>query len=166
MTIPDNLIPVDNPFKDIDIENFKQNVQIPELNISTIPDINKIQNPIHDTNRILEVQNEKIKELSNMLENANSELKSIHYENMKLNSQIDVLNKTIDSQNDELNRLRDINSQLKITNQSLEESSKSNKHYWRNTILVSLGVGIFSFVLGLFATEVKTLLQEILILLR
>lgn len=84
---------------------------------------------------------------------------------MKLNAQNDTLNKTIDSQNDELIKLRDINAELKLANKMLEESSKPNKHYWRNTILVSLGVGIFSFIIGLFATEVKSILQEILKLL-
>lgn len=126
MQIPDNLIPVDNPFKNIDIEAFKQNAPIPKFDVPTVPSVNVMPNPIHETNRILEDQNEKINELSNRLEGANAELKSIHYENLKYNAQIEVLNKTIDSQTDELEQLRDINAELKISNKILTDN---NKHY-------------------------------------
>lgn len=116
-------------------------------------------NPIHKTNKLLEAQNIKVDDLSNKLEQANSELQAIHYENMKLNAQIDVLNKTIDSQSVELEQLRNINAELKTSNKILTEN---NKHYWRNTILASLIVGIITFILGMFSTEVKTLLLSIL----
>lgn len=163
MQIPDNLIPIDNPFKDIDIEVLKQNSPMPKFDIPTSPNVNIMPNPIHETNRILEDQNEKINELSDKLESANAELKSIHYENLKCNAQIEVLNKTIDSQTDELERLRNINAELKTSNKILKEN---NKHYWRNTILISLLVGIVTFILGLFSTEVKTLLLLILELMQ
>ena len=107
-----------------------------------------------------------MEEANSEISKQTKELQSIHYENIKLNAQIDTLNKTIDSKDDELSKLRDINAELKLTNKTLEENNKSNKHYWRNTILVSLSVGIFSFVLGLFATEAKTLLQTLLSLLQ
>lgn len=159
MSIPDNLIPIDNPFKDIDIEVLKQNASIPKFDIPTAPNVNIMPNPIHETNRILEDQNEKINELSDKLESANAELKSIHYENLKCNAQIEVLNKTIDSQTDELEQLRNINAELKTSNKILTEN---NKHYWRNTILVSLSVGMITFILGMFSTEVKELLLSVL----
>ena len=73
------------------------------------------------------------------------ESQSIHYENMKLNAQIDVLNKTVDSQKDELERLRNINAELKTSNKILE---KNNKHYWRNTFIVGFVVAAIFFVLG------------------
>lgn len=158
MSIPDNLIPVDNPFKNIDIESFK-NAPTPKFDIPSTPNVNIMPNPIHETNRILEDQNEKINELSDKLESANAELKSIHYENLKCNAQIEVLNKTIDSQTDELEQLRNINAELKTSNKILTEN---NKHYWRNTIFVSLGVGMITFILGIFSTEVKELLLSVL----
>ena len=103
------------------------------------------------TNKLLLDQNGKIDYLSLTINKSNSEiskqtqeLKSIHYENMKLNAQIDTLNKTIDSQNDELEKLININTELILANKTLEESNKSNRGYWIKTILV----GIFTTVLG------------------
>lgn len=154
MQIPDNLIPIDNPFENIDIEVFKQNAPISQINYPQpkIPEPLIRPNPIHETNRILEGQSEKIDDLSKNLDIANSEiakqtkeLQSIHYENMKLNAQIDVLNKTVDSQKDELERLRNINAELKTSNKILE---KNNKHYWRNTFIVGFVVAAIFFVLG------------------
>lgn len=112
-------------------------------------------NPIHETNRLLEEQNDKINDLSTKLEEANSEiskqtqeLKSIHYENLKLNAQIDTLNKTIDSQNDELEKLRNINAELKLANKTLEESNKSNRGYWIKSILIGVFTTVVGFLLG------------------
>lgn len=112
-------------------------------------------NPIHETNRLLEEQNDNIADLSTKLEEANSEiskqtkeLKSIHYENLKLNAQIDTLNKTIDSQNDELERLRNINAELKLANKTLEKSNKSNRGYWIKTILIGIFTTVLGFLLG------------------
>lgn len=153
MSIPDNLIPIDNPLKNIDIEVFKKNAPI-NYPQPKIPEPLIRPNPIHETNRILEGQSEKIDDLSKNLEIANSEivkqtkeLQSIHYENMKLNTQIDVLNKTVDSQKDELERLRNINAELKTSNKMLKEN---NKHYWRNTFIVGFVVAAIFFVLGYF----------------
>lgn len=103
-------------------------------------------NPIHKADKLLEAQNVKIDNLSNELEQSNLELQSIHYENMKLNAQIDVLNKAVDFQNDELERLRNINAELKISNQSLKEN---NNHYWRNTFIVGFAAALIFFLLGL-----------------
>lgn len=148
MSIPDNLTPIENPFKNIDLDKIKQSISNyqPEIEIPIAPSVNVPPNPVYETNEILVEQNEKIDELSNKLENANSEiskqtkeLQSIHYENMKLNAQINLLNKTIDFQNDELERLRNINTELKITNQTLENS---NRHSTRNAILLAIGTGV------------------------
>ena len=148
MSMQDKLIPLENQFENIDIETFMQNAPIPQFDIA-LPKMQEPTlrpNPIHQTNNILEDQNEKIDDLSDKLEQANSEiskqtkeLQSIHYENMKLNAQINVLNKTIDSQNDELEHLRNINAELKITNQTLENS---NKHSIRNAVFLAIGTGI------------------------
>lgn len=175
MSIPDDFIPVESPFENMDLEKLRQNISNyqPKIELSITPSVDIPPNPIHETNRLLVEQNDKINELTNKLESADfeiskqtKELQSINCENTKLNVQIEVLNKTIDSQSDELKCLKNINAELKIANKSLKVNNQSNKHYWRNTILISLGVGIFSFVLGLFATEVKTILQEILKILQ
>ena len=96
----------------------------------------------------------------------NSELKSqtesmnkIRYENMKLNAQVKVLNKTIDSRNEELIKLRNVNDELKIANMSLKNN---NNHYWRNATIISLTVAIISFILVIFSNEVIALLLSVL----
>lgn len=95
----------------------------------------------------------RFKFLTEKLDAANSELKTqtesmqkIQYENMKLNAQIEVLNKTLDSNRKELFELQKANGELKAINANLENS---NRHYWRNTLLISFGVALVFFVLGL-----------------
>lgn len=113
---------------------------------------------------------ERLGFLTKKLDSMNSELEAqtdsickIQYENMKLNAQIEVLNKTIDSDKDELKELQKANAELKTVNKNLENN---NRHYWRNTGLISLGVAIISYILGLYSTEVKSLLLSILHLLQ
>ena len=93
------------------------------------------------------------------LENQTESMRKIQYENMKLNAQIEIQNKTLDSNLEELNRLRTVNTELKAVNKNLENS---NRHYWRNTLLISVSVAILSYILGLYSTEVKSLLLSIL----
>nr|DAR14017.1 MAG TPA: hypothetical protein [Caudoviricetes sp.] len=159
------LTPIDN--SDL-FEAFKNNLQLDNslaekvreqmyenLNLYNTPNIPDIQSP-----------EERLKFLTNKLDSMNSELKSqtesmnkIRYENMKLNAQIEVLNKTIDSNLKELNKLRNVNSELKAMNKNLIDS---NRHYWRNTTIISLTVAIISFILGMFSNEVRALLLSIL----
>ena len=113
---------------------------------------------------------DRLRFLTEKLDITNSELKTqtesmqkIQYENMKLNAQIDVLNKTLDSNREELYELQKANGELKAVNTNLENS---NRHYWRNTGLISFGVAIISFILGLYSTEVKSLLVSILHLMQ
>ena len=86
-------------------------------------------------------------------------MRKIQYENMKLNAQTEIQNKTLDSNLKELNELRTVNAELKAVNKNLENS---NKHYWRNTFLISISVAALSYILGLYSTEVKALLLLIL----
>ena len=157
-------IPKDFKVLDLDaLDQFEQRAEIldklnncvPVQTIYKQPEVIIPPNPIHKTNKLLEEQNDKINDLSTKLEEANSEiskqtqeLKSIHYENLKLNAQIDTLNKTIDSQNDELERLRNINAKLKLANKTLEESNESNRGYWIKTILIGVFTTVLGFVLG------------------
>lgn len=102
---------------------------------------------------------EKMDSMNSELEEQTDTMRKIQYENMKLNAQIEVLNKTIDSDKEKLDKLQENNVELKAINISLE---KSNRHYWRNTLLISLGVAISSFIIGLFSTEVRALLLQLL----
>ena len=96
---------------------------------------------------------ERLRFLTEKLDSMNSELESqtkamhkIRYENMKLNAQIEVLNKTLDSNRDELFELQKANAELKAVNKNLDNS---NRHYWRNTTIISFTVALIFFVLGL-----------------
>lgn len=86
-------------------------------------------------------------------------MRKIQYENIKLNAQIEIQNKTLDSNLEELNELRTVNAELKAVNQNL---INNNKHYWRNTLLISVSVAALSYILGLYSTEVKSMLLLIL----
>lgn len=95
---------------------------------------------------------ERLKFITDKMDSMNSELeeqtdtmRKIQYENMKLNAQIEVLNKTIDSDKEKLDKLQENNVELKAINISLE---KSNRHYWRNTLLISFGVALVFYLLG------------------
>lgn len=105
-------------------------------------------------------QQEKLNTLVGQLE---SKLTSIQYENMKLNVQIETLNKTIDSDNEKLDGLKTANINLETVNQTL---INSNKHYWRNTFFISLMVGIISFILGMYTNEIKSLFLSLLNILK
>ena len=93
------------------------------------------------------------------LENQTEAMRKIQYENIKLNAQIEIQNKTLDSNLEELNELRTVNAELKAVNQNL---INNNKHYWRNTLLISVIVAALSYILGLYSTEVKSMLLLIL----
>lgn len=118
-----------------------QNIDLPPVRYNFQPSIPKIENPA------LEEQ-----------KHTNKNLEAIRYENIKSNAQI--VRGTIKSDNEELDELRTANSKLEAVNRTLIEN---NRHNWRNTFLVSLIVGIILFILGLYSTEVKSLLQSLLI---
>lgn len=110
----------------------------PNVNLPKMSEV-IVRNPNEEVENLLNQQNEK-------LDQQTKELRSIRYENMKLNAQIEVLNKTVDSQNNELEKLRNINSELKVANQMLKDN---NRHYWRNTFIAGFAVAAIFFVLGL-----------------
>ena len=115
-----------------------QNYQMQQIqkSMKIDPYIPEIANPMVTQQKIT---NQKIAELKNTIE-------SIRFQNMKLNAQIEVLNKTIESDKSEIEELQKANTNLKIVNKTLEEN---NRHYWRNTFAVSLLVGIILFVIGI-----------------
>lgn len=101
----------------------------------------------------------KMDSMQSELENQTEAMRKIQYENIKLNAQIEIQNKTLNSNLEELNELRTVNTELKAVNQNL---INNNKHYWRNTLLISVSVAALSYILGLYSTEVKSLLLSIL----
>ena len=102
---------------------------------------------------------DKMDSMQSELENQTEAMRKIQYENIKLNAQIEIQNKTLDSNLEELNELRTVNAELKAVNQNL---INNNKHYWRNTLLISVSVAALSYILGLYSTEVKSMLLLIL----
>ena len=101
---------------------------------------------------------EEEKKLNNKVNELQNKLSFIQYENTKLNSQITTLNKMIDSNLSELENLRTANKKLEEINKTLENN---NAHYWRNTILVSIGSAIFGAILGVLSsqTNIQKLIQ-------
>lgn len=91
------------------------------------------------TDFIIKNPNEKSEELLEKVvdnqEKQSSTLHSIHYEDIKTNSQFTVLLKLLDKQNTDIENLQNINKELKNTNKTLEES---NRHSLRNGILLGL----------------------------
>ena len=101
---------------------------------------------ISDPEERLRFLTEKLDSMNSELETQTKAMHKIQYENMKLNAQIEVLNKTLDSNRDELFELQKANAELKAVNKNLENS---NRHYWRNTTIISFTVALIFFVLGL-----------------
>ena len=101
---------------------------------------------IPDPEERLNFLTEKLDSMNSELETQTKSMHKIQYENMKLNAQIEVLNKTLDSSRDELFELQKANAELKAVNKNLENSSR---HYWRNTTIISFTVALIFFVLGL-----------------
>lgn len=135
-----------NLFTQEQVNKFAESIKSPEFqnyqmqqiqkSMKIDPYIPEIANPMVTQQKIT---NQKIAELKNTIE-------SIRFQNMKLNAQIEVLNKTIESDKSEIEELQKANTNLKVVNKTLEEN---NKHYWRNTILINMFIAIFGFVLGI-----------------
>lgn len=137
-------------------EQFKEMTSLPEYtNMAAnkiTEDINDYINAnfgipkIPDPEERLNFLTEKLDSMNSELETQTKSMHKIQYENMKLNAQIEVLNKTLDSSRDELFELQKANAELKAVNKNLENS---NRHYWRNTTIISFTVALIFFVLGL-----------------
>lgn len=123
-------------FKNTDFSKLKDLIPPPQINIPK-PDIPVMKN------RMVEEQ-KKTNELVNQLQ---SQLTSIQYENMKLNAQIEVLDHTIDSNNEKMDELRTANSKLEVVNQTL---IKNNKHYWLFTSIITIAGALVGYLLGTY----------------
>lgn len=124
--------------------NMTANKMVENMNeyLNTDFEIPKIPDP----EERLRFLTEKLDSMNSELETQTKAMHKIQYENMKLNAQIEVLNKTLDSNRDELFELQKANAELKAVNKNLDNS---NRHYWRNTTIISFTVALIFFVLGL-----------------
>lgn len=137
-------------FSEEQMQKFSEMMNSPEyLNHA----VNQIQKQMYENlglnkpaqtpkNQMVEEQ----KKLNNNVEQLKPQLVSIQYENMKLNAQIEELRRTIEFSNEKINDLQAINKALEENNQILKDS---NKHYWRNTFIISFVVALVFFLLGL-----------------
>ena len=91
---------------------------------------------------LMVTQQEKLNTLVEQLE---LKITSIQYENMKLNAQIETLNKTIDSDNEKLDELKTTNINLKAVNQTILDN---NKHYWIYSTIITIIGALVGFLLG------------------
>lgn len=95
--------------------------------------------------------------LKNPTENIAKILETIHYENMKLNAQVEVLNKTVDKNSEKIEKLKNINYKLQQSNKELtdlnEQYKKNNKH---STIKAAI-IAISGALIGLLPTIVSYL---------
>lgn len=140
-------IPKISPEDFLSSPNYKNTIQMQmrdHMNNFTEMNLNIIKKLPTPEER-LKFVTEKMDSMNSELEEQTDTMRKIQYENMKLNAQIEVLNKTIDSNKEKLDKLQENNIELKSINISLE---KSNKHYWRNTLLISFGVALIFYLLG------------------
>lgn len=144
MSFNKNITPIDIQFTPEQLKKLTEYTPRPQFDFE-IPNY-PIKNPNEKVEGFLKEANEK-------LESQTKELKSIRYENMKLNAQIDILNKTIDTQNNKLSELQIVNANLKQANKTLIEN---NKNYWRNTILAGLLVSGIFFCFGIHFPTIKS----------
>lgn len=108
-------------------QELTKNIQYQAYTPPKMPNV-EFRNPHKKSEELLE-------QVVGNQEEQSSTLHSIHYEDMKTNSQFTVLLKLLDKQNTDIENLQNINKELTKTNKTLEES---NKHSLRNGILLGL----------------------------
>lgn len=106
---------------------------------------NQFNKSLKDNLKSIKSPEERFDFVTKRMDNQTELLQNLQYENIKLNAQIEVMNKTIDSNNEELHKLQSANSDLKAVNQTLKDN---NKHYWLYTTLISVGCAVLGIVLG------------------
>lgn len=111
------------------------------ININMFKNMPKFPSP----EERLKFLTDKMDSMQSELESQTEAMRKIQYENMKLNAQTEIQNKTLDSNLKELNELRNVNAELKAVNKNLENS---NRHYWRNTAIISFVIVLIFYLLG------------------
>lgn len=143
----DEFTPVENLLKNLDFSALPQPDIVPES-------VKQMHRQHEQFINSLPTYEDRIKPLTDRMDNMQSELESqteelqkLRYENMKLNAQIEVLNKTNDKQLNEISELKenDIVSKKTIQelNQTIEELNNGNKFH-----------NIKNFVSGIIVTVV------------
>ena len=121
------------------------NIKIPELVLPEYEDtvfgkMDKLEESINKSNLTQESQL--------------VELEKIRYENMKLNAQIDTLNKLTDKQRDDISELKnDLATTKKSFNDFKAQYNNSNKHSFIKGILIGFIPSLIIFILTLLATN-------------
>lgn len=134
-----------NPIcNDIDSDYIREYLSRNPIPMPEAPTFAKIELPTPEDR--LKPLTDRMDSMQNELETQTSELVKLRYENAKLNAQITTQNKVIDKQLSELEELQSINSKIDMSNKVL---ISNNRHYWRNTALIGLGLAIFGAVLGI-----------------
>lgn len=94
-------------------------------------------------------------EKSNFTQEAQlTELEKIRYENMKLNAQVNTLNKLVDKQGEEIISLKcDLDSTKKSLSDFQKQYTSSNKHSFAKGIVMGFIPALIIFVLTILATK-------------
>lgn len=111
------------------------------ININMFKNMPKFPSP----EERLKFLTDKMDSMQSELESQTEAMRKIQYENMKLNAQTEIQNKILDSNLKELNELRNVNAELKAVNKNLKNS---NRHYWRNTAIISFVIVLIFYLLG------------------
>ena len=97
---------------------------------------------------------ENIKKSNLTQESQLVELEKIRYENIKLNAQIDTLNKLTDKQSDDILELKnDLATTKKSLNDFKAQYNNSNKHSLIKGIIIGFIPSLIIFILTILATN-------------
>ena len=96
----------------------------------------------------------KMDRLNSTQESQLNELEKIKYENIKLNAQIDTLNKLTDKQSDDINTLKiDLATTQKHLDNFKKQYEDSNKHSFITGIIIGFIPALIIFILTIIATK-------------
>ena len=96
----------------------------------------------------------KMDKLNSTHESQLNELEKIRYENIKLNAQIDTLNKLTDKQSDDISTLKaDLTTTQKILDNFKEQYENTNKHSFISGIIIGFIPSLIIFLLTILATK-------------
>lgn len=96
----------------------------------------------------------KMDKLNSTQESQLNELEKIRYENIKLNAQVDTLNKLSDKQSDDIATLKnDLVTTQKHLNSFKQQYENSNKHSFITGIIIGFIPSLLIFILTIIATK-------------
>lgn len=96
----------------------------------------------------------KMDKLNSTQESQLNELERIRYENIKLNAQIDTLNKLTDKQSDDISTLKaDLATTQKLLDNFKKQYENANKHSFISGIIIGFIPSLIIFLLTILATK-------------